>query len=251
MSVVACFVLVPTTRAARGLRRYTYSSDAGIPPCVTGYGHDATAPIGVVDCHIDADGCQALDDPRDGELHHFANDPRWPTVCARCGWTFDRASGGAIQDQLSWHLLYRRADGRPIGDAGLLEVTLRDAPAGAMYFADWYQDVAEWIGPDGRALIVVLPPDGHPWHIDGRASNCDSPCASCGQPYHAHNQAAADRAFKCDRYRDARPHKCWVRHGEPPNVTVDKQGITCGAGAGSIQTKRYHGFLQGGRLVQS
>jgi hypothetical protein len=40
-----------------------------------------------------------------------------------------------------------------------------------------------------------------------------------------------------------------VRHGEAPNITVDKNGVTCGAGAGSIQCGSYHGFLRNGELV--
>lgn len=46
-------------------------------------------------------------------------------------------------------------------------------------------------------------------------------------------------------------HKCWVRHGDPraSNVTVDKNGDTCSAGAGSILAGDYHGFLQAGVLT--
>jgi hypothetical protein len=47
-----------------------------------------------------------------------------------------------------------------------------------------------------------------------------------------------------------RPHKCWVRHGEPPNHTVDKRGNTCGAGAGSILSGSYHGFLRDGSFTE-
>jgi hypothetical protein len=71
-------------------------------------------------------------------------------------------------------------------------------------------------------LYVVLP-NGHWWDIDGRASNCTLP---------------TDKA-----------HRCWVRHGVPPHITVDKNGLTCSAGAGSILSDGYHGFLREGRLV--
>jgi hypothetical protein len=37
-----------------------------------------------------------------------------------------------------------------------------------------------------------------------------------------------------------------VRHGEPPQITVDKRGLTCHAGAGSIALGSYHGFLHNG-----
>ena len=44
-------------------------------------------------------------------------------------------------------------------------------------------------------------------------------------------------------------HRCWCRHGEPPNITVDKNGPTCPAGAGSIQCNDWHGYLRNGELV--
>jgi len=74
---------------------------------------------------------------------------------------------------------------------------------------------------DGWHLIVITP--GGQWNIDSRASNC-------GSPYD---------------YK----HRCWVRHGQPPNITVDKDGVTCVAGGGSIQCGSYHGFLRNGELT--
>jgi hypothetical protein len=73
----------------------------------------------------------------------------------------------------------------------------------------------------GPVLCVRTP--GGVWRIDTRASNC-------GLPYDYE-------------------HRCWVRHGEPPNVHVDKNGLTCNAGAGSIQCGDYHGFLHNGELT--
>ncbi len=98
--------------------------------------------------------------------------------------------------------------------------TMDELPSGAMYFADWYQRK----GPDGHHLIVKTP-EGL-WHVDGRASNCTR--------------------------SDDNEHRCWVRHGVPPNVTVNKNGDTCGCGC-SIgipwPSMRYHGFLRNGELV--
>lgn len=76
--------------------------------------------------------------------------------------------------------------------------------------------------PCERHLNVVCP-DGHWWDIDGRASNCTM--------------------------KDDKAHRCWVRHGEPPDITVDKNGPTCAAGAGSIKTPGYHGFLRDGKFT--
>lgn len=110
--------------------------------------------------------------------------------------------------QVNRRALHTRSDGGP-------ETTLLDAPPGAMWDAHWMTRK----GPDGRSLVAKLP-NGDEWMIDGRASNCTMP--------------------------EDKEHRCWVRHGEPPNLTVDKNGNTCKAGAGSIGSGNYHGFLQGG-----
>jgi hypothetical protein len=80
----------------------------------------------------------------------------------------------------------------------------------------------EWDNCDGRHLNVVLP-NGTDWDVDARATNCTMP--------------------------NDRNHRCWVRRGDPPDVTVDKNGHTCAAGAGSIAVTGYHGFLHAGKLT--
>lgn len=92
-----------------------------------------------------------------------------------------------------------------------------------------------WDNCDGRHFHVVTP-DGAVVDLDGRAANCTM--------------------------RDERTHRCWVRHGAPPHVTANKNGATCAAGAGSIQTygrqnpdgsfqPGWHGFLRNGVLVDA
>lgn len=105
-----------------------------------------------------------------------------------------------------------------VDDAGV-EYSLRNLVPGMMWepVGGHYRT-----GPDGKAMMVVCP-DGSTWHVDGRASNCTMP--------------------------NDKEHRCWVRHGTWPNITVDKNGLTCEAGAGSIQTGGYHGFLQNGRFT--
>lgn len=98
--------------------------------------------------------------------------------------------------------------------------SLVDHGPGAMWNAWWMGEV--WKGADGRCLAVILP-NGREWMIDAEASNCTR--------------------------KGDRTHKCWVRHGEPPNITVDKDGETCKAGAGSIMAGDYHGFLRDGVLT--
>jgi len=128
-----------------------------------------------------------------------------------CGYEFSEAD----EWQLFSENIYVRADNQPG------EYSLRHAPVGAMWDASWFPD--SWKGSDGRCLVVVTP--GGEWMIDSRASNCTMP--------------------------NDNVHKCWVRHGEPPNITVDKNGVTCGAGAGSIQRGSYHGFLRNGMLTNA
>lgn len=145
----------------------------------------------------------------------FTGDPRWPVNCEACGVAFDATD----PYQVFARRVYRRTD---TGE----EMTWEAAPPGAMRFAWWLsEELTEgfYVGPDGECLVVKLPPDGHEWIVDSRAKNCTLP--------------------------EDNKHKCWVRHGVPPNITVDKNGLTCAAGAGSIQTPRWHGFLRNGELV--
>jgi hypothetical protein len=126
-----------------------------------------------------------------------------------CGHKFDDSVGKQYFPQR----LYRRVD------TGEL-YTLRDAPVGAM----WLTDYSGFAGPDGKCLHVRLP-GKHDWMVDSRASNCTKP--------------------------DDKEHRCWVRHGDPKtgNVHVDKNGLTCDAGAGSIVVPGFHGFLHNGHIV--
>jgi hypothetical protein len=139
-------------------------------------------------------------------------DPRWPKKCDHCPYLF--TPDDAWQENVE--KIYRRSD-----TGGL--TTRHEAPPGAMWYATWYEQFPDWCGlEDKRALMVKLP-DGSEWHVDGSATNCT------------------------DKGNTA--HRCWCRHGVPPLVTVDKTGPTCTAGAGSIKTSRWHGFLRNGELI--
>jgi hypothetical protein len=135
-----------------------------------------------------------------------------PATCS-CGYVF---SGG-----------YQHGSGFPRWkrlDTGE-ELHGRKLPPGALY-ASWRGagPFAPGCGHDGLCVVCVLPTGDH-WRIDSRASNCDQ---------------------KADN-----THRCWVRHGTFGEVVhVDKNGLTCGAGAGSIIVDNWHGFLHNGHLVQ-
>lgn len=136
----------------------------------------------------------------------------FPTKC-KCGYEFtDADEYGHRSAQI-----YQRRDDPIVG------YTLQKAPDGAMWYATWYEDHPSMCGEDGHALMVKAP-GGRDWHVDGKCSNCTLPQDNV--------------------------HKCWCRHGDPltGNVTVDKNGNTCSAGAGSLALPNWHGFLTEGYL---
>lgn len=163
MASIKCFMLTPAGRIRRSLRRYIHRGDED--NCAlsgTGY-HNAECPIEDGPLVENEKGYinMGADWPRD--------DPRWPQRCA-CGYEF--------REEDHWQLFVKRIYLAPDGT----EHTLFDAPAGAMWYADWMSDV--WRGPDGHCLVVKTPAGD--WMIDG-------PATGGGR---------------------------WTRTGEPPNVTA-------------------------------
>lgn len=207
---VRCFWLERTDRVRRWLRRYS-SSHMGGWTCAEGW-HEAMRPFddapAIFEDRLYGTHVHRVLTHREGDRPPD-DDPRWPAACATCGTPFPPDE----VRQFFYDLLYRRTDTGTI-------LTLKEAPPGAMWDAWWLHGLKG--GPltmptaDGRNIMVKCP-NGREWHIDGRASNCTLP---------------NDNA-----------HHCWIRHGEPPNLIVDKNGRTCSAGAGSIQAGDYHGFL--------
>jgi hypothetical protein len=227
MSVrIPCFLLTPTNEYVVSLRRYV-SRDKHL--CVRGGGKNLSYCNASV--NIDVFKWDGIINRDTGNIGHRGEtawgwggnpvtcdppytgvtsykDHRWPKGCDRCGEEFPEGA----EYQLNLNVLFSRSDGGPL-------TTLREASAGAMWYADWW--LPNNVGPDGHVLTVRIP-GGHDWMVDGRASNCTR--------------------------KDDKTHRCWVRHGTPPLVTVDKNGDTCQAGAGSIQTDDWHGFLRNGFL---
>lgn len=136
----------------------------------------------------------------------------WPQKCEACDYLFTEQDERMMFPDRIW------VD----GDGNEHSIHPKYVKPGAMFYTDWFQQ--DRLGPDGRHLVVACP-DRHLWSPDNRASNCTLP----------HDKE----------------HRCWVRHGVPPNITVDKNGYTCQAGAGSIVTpdNGWHGFLRDGYLV--
>jgi hypothetical protein len=203
------FFCEPTDQVFTKLR--VYESGEGVPACPHNPGqfsYHNAETPSVAQLVIPLD----QDLPASGGLGAYAGDDRWPTAC-NCGHVF----GAGATRMVRHDRMIRR------NDTGELFEGYRNLPIGAVWNADWMTDRPEWCGPDGRSLVCRLP-DGGDWMIDSRASNCTMP--------------------------DDNVHKCWVRHGRPEDgdLHVDKQGFTCEAGAGSIATKGWHGFLHHGHL---
>jgi hypothetical protein len=207
MTRIQCFLLEKTGRVEVMLRRYRSPSTFPDTSCPTGYGyHNASFPIG-----DETEVCDEQGSIQNGRMDIPAHDDtRWPTTCP-CGYIFEEEDNW----QRTAYPLYRRTD---TGE----EMVLKDLPVGAMYYAEWLDDV---FCPQNEHCLVVQTPGGE-WIIDSQSSNCSMK----------------------DDFRQER-HHCWIQHGYPPNVTVDKQGVSCSAGGGSIECNNYHGFLRNGCLV--
>lgn len=214
---VPVFYTVPNGKVRLALRRFIFS-DKQKCPARGEWGCDASAPIGTFDARYG----ETCDSGRGSYLgiwrpEEFRDGP-WPAACGHCGEPFDPAK---TEDQVFQEAVYVRYDGGPG------EFTLRDAPVGMMWDAFWMRNAWEasengpgWmnVGPDGIALVIQVPRN-HPFMPEQRASNCTM--------------------------KDDGHHKCWVRHGDATKneVHIDKVGHTCQAGAGSIVTRDWHGFI--------
>jgi len=110
---------------------------------------------------------------------------------------------------------------RQVFNKRLYDTESGDLEIGSLWYAYWLPKNLYWDNKEDFHLLAMVPGGQH-WNIDSRASNCGSP--------------------------NDRLHRCWCRHGDPETgiVHVDKNGLTCNAGAGSIGTANWHGFLHNG-----
>jgi hypothetical protein len=209
--VTQTFWIEPTDDTAVGLRTYTGADRSGWT-CEDGWHDSSVTYTGRAPAIVDEQGIEHQQPPPEGEQD-------WPTTCARCG--ID------IPDPIHQHWsqrIWRRTDtGEERFNHSNPDVATADIPIaepGACWNAHWMPSAVDGV------YLMVRCPDGHDWAVDSRASNCGLP--------------------------DDDEHRCWVRHGDPREcrVTVDKNGLTCPSGAGSIQTPNWHGFLRDGLLVE-
>jgi hypothetical protein len=218
---VKCFLVEPVAKIRVWARRYSKSHDSdpsiNCPKSPGQYSyHNGMNLLGDFDFPLPSEGEYEQWTDFVETLRPAAGDPRWPAAC-ECGVTFENSDTMERGGQMFVHRLHKRSDNGEL-------VTLRDAPAGAMWLAWWMKHEGrfwDWDNQTEAPLICKTP--GGEWNIDGRASNCTMP--------------------------NDRVHRCWVRHGNPPIITVDKNGQTCAAGGGSIAQPNWHGFLSNGELV--
>ena len=220
-SPVPLAVRLVTEVGTRGWLRIYWGRDCMGPYFENGVRRPATGPSYHNAESLLGDKIGAIGDFPFGHASDYGPDAPWPKACDKCG----RPVPPGRQDEGGGEGPHYQVFTRRIFDT-----PERLLAPGDMFWAEWHHH-PEWTKKcsswdncdDPRGHLTVVLPNGRRWDIDSRASNCTMP--------------------------QDRLHRCWVRHGEPPAITVDKQGRTCGAGAGSIQAGDWHGFLRAGRLV--
>lgn len=144
---IKCFLLEETKMEEQRLRRYT--SHYGECPDMNNHGlHQTWVKIGEVENDGREDQSNGTNQSiKPGQTYPVAfDDPRWPTHCS-CGFKFP----DDVPLQYFPETLYR------VQGTDTL-VTLRNAPAGALWYATWLEKYDHyWKGPDGRILNVRLP----------------------------------------------------------------------------------------------
>lgn len=154
MSDIPVFWIEPTDRSQRFLRRFVPSNVGNCPAKPGQYSfHDALVRIEDGRIITLPNGCYSNDCDTWSRI-----DPRWPKCCEACGYEF--------QPEDTWQLFHERIYLRP--DTGE-EVTLRRAPVGAIWRAEWHEP--HIAGPDGMCIVCKTP--AGEWMIDSVASNCD------------------------------------------------------------------------------
>jgi len=154
----------------------------------------------------------------------------WPTACAFCG---EAAPEHAVR-HVSVSTVYRgTVDGEErVGLQGKPGSRFGLRPGDA-FWATWFHSHGEEVGchagwtncADERGHLHLVLPDGHHFDCSSRAKNCSRP-------------------------KDKK-HRCWSVEGTPEggDLSLGKGGDTCKAGAGSVDTGTWHGFVRDGLMT--
>jgi len=160
MSRVECFFIEPTGLVRQQLRRYK-SGDGDKCPGKYSY-HNGHAPFDTVPVVYTERGTIAAVPEYKMPPH---SDHRWAQQCDDCDYRFTEEDEWQVFQEVLYH--------RPGVDE---EMTLRDAPVGAMWDCPWFP--MEQRPPDGMCLCIMTPggqwmPDlpstqGTPWTRSGK-----------------------------------------------------------------------------------
>lgn len=143
MDAVQCFLITPTDRARRWLRRATYGDQRECYLRGHRRGHQALVRIEETTT-IPAPGGGFTTEPQEWP----ETDPRWPTHCM-CGYRF--------RDTDPWGVHAARIYVDIRGTRYVLPDELGgSAPVGALWYSDWLL-AQGYQGPDGRSLSVKTP----------------------------------------------------------------------------------------------
>lgn len=196
----------------------SWKDDQTCPNCLgtgkPGY-HNAYTMLGTVPKGTDAH-------KHFGKVEDYPED-MWPKVCAYCaapvpeGKLDFRPAGETVGAKGVW-------GNRQVFTSRLYNTDSGEPEPGDLFETDWHDPghCPFWDNCSGVHLYAILP-NGEHWDLHSRASNCTM--------------------------KDDRTHRCWIVNGTPPNLTVNKSGFTCAAGAGSIAVTGYHGFLTNGEFT--
>lgn len=167
-----CFMLTPTNRAARWLRRTTGANELDVRLCEPlGY-HEAMVRIEDGEIIEAEDGGISID-----PMEWPDYDPRWPERCGHCDYEFTGICGG----QLFYEQIFLTPDGREViwRDPQYPLPSIACAPVGAMRHCPWLAKELKFVGPDGLSLSVMTP--AGPWEIDSQYPTCGR-WSRTGQP---------------------------------------------------------------------
>lgn len=212
MSRIKCIFFEASTKVKRYFRRYQDGDCLG-----KGEYHNAEIFYDEIEVPVPIDGFE--NDPRMiSGLPHKNLKAQYPQKCDHCDFIF---TDGSTFQKNPLRQYFCEATGEYF--------ELNKIPVGGMYFAPWLDC---WTTPQLAHVLIVRTPGGS-WAVDSQASNCTKPKSNG------------------EKGRLQSDHHCWIIEGDiPPNITVSKNGNTCGAGAGSIQCGKYHGFLRNGYLEE-
>jgi hypothetical protein len=189
MSSVKCFMITPTGRAARWLRRFQGAEEIGVRLCEPNSYHNAMVRIEDTDV-IQGERSISID-----PMTWPEDDPRWPARCEHCGYEFAGMHGG----QLFYAQIYKTPDGKEVSIHGSKLPGIEQAPPGSMYYADWLKPYHT--SPDGHSLAVMTP--AGVWLIDLKTK--DANWTRTGTPP---NVTATPSIRIGDRYHG------WLKNGE-------------------------------------